>query len=306
MFGTGQETGEPVQGSTFKKYKGIIPFNVISVNPDIMALKKLFPKRDITDEPRYIFEKEGRKSFCFRIYLRMIDPKQEEPPIMDVSFWLGDNFAVSSGGKVQVINVYGDTKWITKEELAAKEIKTLGTMRPFPGKWRQAVQGEEKLTRFVRDFLCIKQPFNYKSGEWILKEGDAIKECEGYFEGDDLKKLISGNSDPIRKYLAGRPDNKIKFLCGIRANNGKEYQTVYPFSISYNGTANGVNKQLEADRAFGRESDTDYGEYPFPMVEHVLSSTAVKKEDTTEFNFGETPARETAKSTGSFEDDLPF
>ena len=285
MFVKGTETREEGQFS-FKKYKGLALFKVIAVNPSLLDLVKLFPDKEHDKEPVYEFNREDIKGQRVCFHLQTI-PRDGKVPLINtsVSYFLTDApFTSNDGNKVQVIDIYGNTRWVTREEMKMDKLPPLPpNFKPFGEKWRVAYRGEEGLTRFIRAYLgtpgnCI---YIAATKEWKSKEGEMLKAAEGCLEKGDLKSILEGNMKPLREILALMPGNRVKMLMGVKHDqNGRSFQAVHPFPLTGNSNSSSMlARQVEQDQQVGRFQDIDFGHDPFALVEHVEEYTNIKKEE---------------------------
>jgi hypothetical protein len=146
--------------------------------------------------------------------------------------------------KVQVIDKYGRTAWVTKEELQKHEIPTYsnGNKAQLDADYRPVYQGEEDLVNFLKAFLNIPNPMVYKNKQWVPAEN--LDECCARL--DNMDKLFEGKFNEVIDAWKLQANNKVKVLFGVRTNpEGKQYQTHYTRMFLRNGAAN--YDRLEAD-----------------------------------------------------------
>lgn len=229
-FASGKESTE---GSVIKRYIGVAPVFVLAVNPN---KKKLEDITGITleEEPNYIGEIDVNSTKVLNVRISFYikpDPNKvgvEVNPI-NMAMFLRKEFRFNGDKtKVQVIDKYGRTAWVTKEQCNKHEIPIYSNGQPakIDADYRPAYVGEENLISFLKCYLGIPNVdvYNSKTGEWSMHatptECEASLECiENYFKGDfsELEQIISL-----------QPNNKVKVLFGVRTtDDNKQYQTVY-------------------------------------------------------------------------------
>jgi hypothetical protein len=279
MFKEGVKTNEG-ELQAAKKYKGLGLFKVTAVNPTMDELSEMFPTRIFDREPDYdsLRNKETPgKRICFQLQT----PFKEETIDVAVSYFLYDCPAKNKDdSKIQVVNCYGQSRWITIEEAKSKVLPDLpSNQMPFIGNWRPAYYGEADLLRFIRAYLGTPGPCIYVNATkgWKAKDGNALKDAEGYFEGKEIKAILAGDMKPLKDAIAMMPENKVKMLMGVRRNqSGSLYQDVYRFPLSGNtdNPAALVRDLENAKKNSQSIQGTDYGVAPFPIIEVVESYTS--------------------------------
>jgi hypothetical protein len=160
----GKQTSE---GEGFKKtlFTGITPLKVLCVNPDKKELEAIYG-RELEKTPEYLSADENnvkKVRFDFIVQTVPNDKLGVDVEVVDkVSYFLEDKPNVSQGGKFQVINLYGETTWATKEEIQAKKLPDNMSFYDTTG-MRAAFKGEEELVNFLKQFLGIpNKGFNGK------------------------------------------------------------------------------------------------------------------------------------------------
>jgi len=226
-----------VQASTdsaeVKRYIGVANVFVMDVNPDKKKLEEIYG-REFENEPVYITEVEnadGKKIPQVRIdFIVKADPNYKNQPenfIQRVMLSLRKEYKRGSNtGKYQIIDKYGRTAWATKEEIDAKKIPMYSNgPANIDADYRVAYVGEEDLTNFLKEYLCIPSVDLWKNGQRVglipnPQDAEArLEHIEDYFKGDisEIKDII--------KLL---PENKVKVLFGVRnTEDGRQFQSAY-------------------------------------------------------------------------------
>ena len=232
-----------------KRYIGLGAIGILAVNPTRAELNKIYGSSTSTEEPKYTGETvvknaEGADVKAQQIRISLIAKTDKNigcnsgiETIIPINMFLtkGYQYSVKNGvTKVKVIDDYGQTAWVTSEELKSGaipeyEIKrgpNTGKMMKaqiFPG-YRPAFIGEEELMKVIAALLNIPNPkvWNEDAGTYELKTNpDELKDCECRFDLDTMKAFFAGNMKELEDTLKFQPNNRMKLLFGIRkAQNG--------------------------------------------------------------------------------------
>ena len=200
----------------FKYYMGVIPYNVVAVNPSLNELKALGIDY-LTEEPQYQSSQEfdGKviKNAIVDFWVKSLsNPEFPEMEILTkIQFRINHEVYVgTNSGKTQFINKYGRTAWaMTVADLDAnKYYENVGS--------RPAHNGEEDLHKFLFAWLNMTYDPKTKVFDDCLINVDAV--IAGNFS--ELKSIVAGSKEYIVKLLTGvqvtEKDGKIRY-----------YQTVY-------------------------------------------------------------------------------
>jgi hypothetical protein len=263
-FSTGQESKE---GTPLKRYSGVGSVKVLAVNPTKKELEKIY-ENDVDNEPTYKGESDvtvggvDKKVESIRLdFIVETDPAANNGIEVKtkIAFFLNkENRFNKDGSKVQVIDKYGRTAWVTPEELEKKAIPMYsnGPASLSPD-YRPAYIGEEQLTSFIIDYLNIPGPQNYKEGVWVDKTAKEMANAEARFDEATILKLFTGDVAQIKAILAMQPNNKVKACFGVKtADSNVQYQDVYTRMFLKNGVSR--YDRLEKDI----KSAQDNGSYP--------------------------------------------
>lgn len=275
------------EGSSIKRYIGVASVYVLAVNPTKEELEKLYGTQ-IENSPEYLSEVEmgedKHKVQSVRLdFIVRTDPEAEVCKGIEytskVVLYLRNEYRYNKDHtKVQIIDKYGRTAWVTVEQVKAREIPVYKNGPANIDKnYRPAYYGEEELINFLKSYLGIPNVMRYVNNTWITV--DNPEECEASLEkiGDYFK----GDFKELKDILALQPTNKMKILFGVRtANDGRQYQTVYTQMFLRNGTTN--YSKLDADL----QERKNTGAYPTTEFK-VCELKEYSVEPTT---FNETPA----------------
>lgn len=234
----GTETKEPV---AYKKYIGVGSMFVRAINPSKETLNKL-TGREKDEEPEYLFtvkDENGVETKSARIDVIVQTDAATNNEIdftHTLSFFLRDEARVNSNGdKLQVINLYGSTAWITHEQLKTKTMPDNMSWFDTTG-LRAAYVGEEELTMFIKAYLNIpNKSFRKKSGEVVTIKNIADAECQLV----NIPALFNGNFTEVQKIANYQPLNKVKVMFGIKtSDDNREYQTAFTSLFVKNNVTN--------------------------------------------------------------------
>lgn len=225
-FSKGKQSTETVN---IKHYVGVAPVKVLAVNPTMDEWNKV-TGGNMQKEPEYTgVTDDGIKTA--RITL-LVQPNPDKTignidPVIPINFWFRKAAVVGSqSGKYQVIDKYGRTAWVTKEELEAKQIPQYSSgPANIDADYRRVVNGEEAFTNFLKAFLGIPElTYRDKNGN-IMTHSDP-SECEARLDG--IMKIFDGDFKEIKEILNYQKDNYVKVWFGVKTTeDGKEYQDVY-------------------------------------------------------------------------------
>lgn len=260
-FSSGMKSTE---GSEIKRYIGVAPVYVLAVNPNKAELSKLFG-REIENEPEYLNKvKVGEDNHeVDNIRLDFIVKTDSSKCGIDFTtkftFFIRNEYRFNRDQtKVQVIDKYGRTCWVTKEQAKAHEIPQYSNGPANIDKdYRPCYVGEEELTSFIKNYLCIPNVMKYVNNTWVMNDNPQDSEARlesipNYFK-NDFKELKS--------IIALQPENKVKIMFGVRtSDDNKQYQTAYSQMTLRNSVSDysKLDKDLQERKQNGAYSTTDF------------------------------------------------
>ena len=160
--------------------------------------------------------------------------------------------------KVQVIDKYGRTAWVTVEQAKAKEIPVYANgPANLDADYRPCYVGEEELTNFIKAYLNIPNVMKYVDNKWVMVDNPA--DCVARL--DNIEKYFTGDYSELRDVIALQPMNKVKILFGVKTNDeGKQYQAVYTQMFMKNGVRDyaRLEKDLADRKAAGAYPTTEF------------------------------------------------
>lgn len=271
-FATGSESTE---GSAVKRYIGIAPVFVLTVNPTKADLEKLY-NTTLEKDPEYLGKGKVGDKEVPQVRLDFIVRTDAEKCngidfVSRVSFFLRKEWKYNKDNtKVQVINKYGETTWLTIEDAKNKVIPESQSWFD-PADFRPAYVGEEELTGFLKAYL------NIPAKSWRDKKGEVheiknISDAEARLE--KVATYFTGDTSELRGIIALQPKNKVKVVFGVKTtDDNKMYQDVYVQKV----VKNNVNdySKLDADIK-ERQSNGSYPNTVFsvePLSEYNIEPT---------------------------------
>lgn len=273
---------QSTESAEFKKYIGVAPVYVLSVNPTKDEMESILDT-SLEKDPEYVttMEVDGKEVPNARItFLTKPDATKVgfEAPVMNVTMFLRKEYRYNKDKtKVQIIDKYGRTAWVTIEQAKNREIPVYSNGPANIDKdYRPAYIGEEELTNFIKCYLNIPNVMKYVNNTWELVKNP--EECECRLE--DIEKYFNGDFSELKGAIALQPNNKIKVMFGVRTNNeGKEYQTAYTNMFLRNSSRDNsaLEKDLKARKEAGSYSTTEFSTKEFK--EYVVEATNFNSDD---------------------------
>lgn len=287
-FGQGQVSSE---GASIKRYIGIASTSVLAVNPSKEELEKIY-ERTLENDLEYLGQAEvnGETVPFVRLdFIVKVDPEKyldnnNQPVnlVTKMSLFLRKTFRLNKDNtKVQVIDKYGRTAWLTIEQAKAKEIPMYSNGPANIDKdYRPAYVGEEELTKFLIAYLNIPACQRYIDGKWVMNSPDRLSDSEARLE--KINDYFKGDVSELRAVLSYQPNNKIKMLFGVRTtDDGRQYQTVYTRMFLRNSTGDysRLAKDVAQTQAAGALSTSEFE--CTELHEYTVKSTDFSKSSET-------------------------
>lgn len=274
-FSTGKESTE---GGVVKRYVGVAPVTILAVNPSKEELEGIYGIT-LDKAPEYTGIQESGESKTPYARVDFVVKTVAEKCnginlITKISYFVRKEYRYNRDHtKVQVIDKYGRTAWVTKEQAANHDIPMYANgPANLDRDYRPCFNGEEDLTNFIKAYLVIPNVQRYVDGKWIMVDNPS--ECEARL--GEVEKLFEGDFKEIKEIISYQPNNKVKVLFGVRTtDDGKQYQAAYTQKVLTNATTD--FSKLDADLAdrknAGAYSTTDFE--VVPLKEYVVDSTPV-------------------------------
>lgn len=274
-FSTGKESTE---GGVVKRYVGVAPVTILAVNPSKEELEGIYGIT-LDKAPEYTGIQESGESKTPYARVDFVVKTVAEKCnginlITKISYFVRKEYRYNRDHtKVQVIDKYGRTAWVTKEQAANHDIPMYANgPANLDRDYRPCFNGEEDLTNFIKAYLVIPNVQRYVDGKWIMVDNPS--ECEARL--GEVEKLFEGDFKEIKEIISYQPNNKVKVLFGVRTtDDGKQYQAAYTQKVLTNATTD--FSKLDADLAdrknAGAYSTTDFE--VVPLKEYVVDSTPI-------------------------------
>ena len=242
------KAAQSTEAVEIKRYIGVAPVKVLSVNPDKATLEKYF-NTTLENDPVYTGEKDGVKFVRVDFLVQTDAEKCGIDMITRLSFFIRNEKRYKRDkSKVQVIDEYGRTAWVTPDEYKEKRIpiNSDGSTANISNNYRACLNGEEYLTNFVRAYLNIPNVMKYVNSTWVMIENPSDAECRF----DNIQDWFNGKFTDIGDINKLMPDNKIKVLFGVRASdNGNQYQDYFNRYFMSNGSSSFDKMKKELTKA---------------------------------------------------------
>ena len=306
-------------GGNFDNFVGVGSFRVLGVNPTKAELEKFYG-REMQNEPVYITDKtdnEGksykqvRVTFMIQADLNYENGKAidcnkalKEPLKTTVSFFVDNRYFYNRDKtKVQVIDKYGRTAWVTIEQAKNHQIPVYSNgPAKLDSNYRPAYRGEEELTQFILNYLNVTpiDTYNSTTGEWVTNSHP--EDCEGNLE--KIQDYFKGDVSELKEFLTYIPTNRIKMLMGIRTDNeGKQRSTFLTSKTLRNGSKSYIvlKKEVDDKQSSGGLQNTVFSDDSTGLIQdiHVYSNN-VKETDLSQ------PANPFEDNPFEASDELPF
>lgn len=225
---------ESTEGSAVKRYIGVAPVFVLTVNPSKEELEKIYGV-EIEKDPEYLGEmevgddKHKVPNLRFDFIVKTDAAKCGIEFTTKVALFLRNEVRYNKDKtKCQVIDKYGRTTWVTPEQLKGHVIPLDKNGNPLQidADYRPAYEGEENLTNFIKAYLNIPNPMSYVNGKWVENPKVKAEECECRLE--HISDYFKGDISEIKSITTFQPNNKVKILFGVRnTDDNKQYQAAY-------------------------------------------------------------------------------
>lgn len=256
---------ESTEGSPIKKYVGVGSVFVLAVNPNKEQLEKLY-NTQLENAPECISEIEvgEDKHKVQNVRLDFIVKTDAEKCGIEfttkVAFSIRKEYRYNKDQtKVQVIDKYGRTAWVTVEQAKAHEIPVYSNGQPanIDKDYRPAYHGEEELTNFLKAYLNIPNVMKYVNKKWVMVDKPA--DCEARLES--IAEYFKGDFSELRSAIQLQPNNKVKVLFGVKTtDDNKQYQVVYNKMFLKNNITDysRLDKDLQERKAAGAYPTTEF------------------------------------------------
>ena len=273
-FGKGTETKEPID---VKRYIGFGICNIVAINPNKAQLEKIYG-RTIDKEPIYIGETtindtkvpQARIDILFKLDEKYRD--NEGKPIDTIfrkSIFITKSYQSNRDNtKFHVTDEYGNTAWVTEEELKDHRVPMYSNgPASIMKNYKQLYRGEEVLMNLFKTFLGVttvrvnadQQPTVYNNASKQWEACDATTASAGLCAFDKIEDYFKGDFRELNELLSYQPNNKVKVLFGVKNVDGKQYQDIYDVVLYANqNKIDKFEKDFEAAKAAGAYPNTEF------------------------------------------------
>lgn len=261
---------QSVESEGRKLYMGVGSFFVKGVNLNKKELGEIFGS-EREKEPVYLGERDIPLVGVFpRVRIDFVistDPEKNngiDKTFIVPFFVTKREVRGSQSGKLQVIDKYGRTQWVTDAELATHAIPVsskTGLPLNIDADYRPVYDGEENLTNFIKAYLNIPDVEKWENKK-VVGLIDNPKDAEARL--DDIEKIFNGDFSSLKEYITYQPSNKVKLELGVRTtNDNKQYQAFFtemPLKSSVSNYAR-LEKTINERQASGAYGDTVFEVY---------------------------------------------
>ena len=221
--------GRSTDVTEIKRYIGVAPVFINAVNPSKKELESLY-NTTVDNEPKYLGEVEVNEKKIPSVRIDFIVTTDEKAVNVGlrsrVSFFIRNEYRYNRDKtKVQVIDKYGRTAWVTIEQAKNHEIPIYSNGPANLDKdYRPIYYGEEQLTEFIKAYLGIPPVMKYVNDTWVITEHP--EECEVRL--DKIADYFKNDFSELKEIITYQPNNKVRVLFGIRTtDDNKMYQSVF-------------------------------------------------------------------------------
>lgn len=185
-----------------QKYIGFGLFEVVAINPDQMTLEALLGRK-LKDFKGYTGVTDDGKTQKLRVTFILRDVSLPEKPIFQYSIFLRRETRKNRDAtKTQVIDIYGNTAWVTDDQFKAKARPTYanGKEASIFTPYQPCCTGYDKLVEFLRTWLYTPNSFRYnkEKNAFEPKPAEELEKCvidlniKDYWNGDvsELQELV--------------------------------------------------------------------------------------------------------------------
>lgn len=268
---------ESTEGSVVKRYYGVAPVFILGVNPNKAELEKIY-NTSLDNAPEYVGEVEvgEDKHKVQNVRLDFIVKTDVDKCGIDfvtkVSFFIRNEYRYNKDmSKVQVIDRYGRTAWVTIEQAKTHEIPIYKNGPANLDKdYRPCYVGEEELTNFIKAYLNIPNVMKYVNNTWIMV--DNPQDCEARLE--KISDYFKNNFSELKDVINLQPTNKVKVLFGVKTtDDNKQYQAVYTQMFLKNNVTDysKLDEDLQNRKANGAYPTTEFS--VCDLKEYTVEST---------------------------------
>ena len=282
-FAAGKQSTE---GTSVKRYIGVAPVKILAINPSKQELEKLY-NTELEKDPEYVSitevgeDKHKVETVRIDFIVNTVPEKCDNIDFMSkVSFFIRNEYRYNRDKtKVQVIDKYGRTAWVTIEQAKKREIPMYSNgPANLDADYRPVFVGEEDLTNFLKEYLNIPNVMKYVNNKWVMNTNTSDSEARL----ESIKNYFKVDCTELRNAVALQPDNKIKVLFGVKTtDDNRQFQAVFTQMFLRNNVTNysRLDKELNERKQAGA----------YPTTEFQVCELKEYTVEATDFNKVETP-----------------
>ena len=269
--------GRSTDTAEYKRYIGVAPVFINAVNPTKKELEGFY-NTTIDNEPKYLGEVEVNDKKIPNVRIDFIVTTDETVVgtalRTKISFFIRNEYRYNRDRtKVQVIDKYGRTAWVTIEQAKNHEIPVYANgLANIDKDYRPLYYGEEQLTEFIRAYLGILPVMKYVDNTWVMREHPEEYEIRL----DKIANYFKNDFSELKEIITYQPNNKVKVLFGVRTtDDNKMYQTVFTdmFLKNSNSDYTKLAKTVQERKDAGAYSTTDFE--VCDLKEYVVKPTEI-------------------------------
>lgn len=270
------KSNEVKEGGSRKFFTGVENFKVMAVNPSKDELEALYG-REISYEPEYIGTqtvKDGdgeREVEQLRLDFYLDNDDAGNTITTKASFYVMNTHHMSQTGKVKVINDFGKTTWLTKDQIQSKDVPDNMSWYNTSG-LKVAKRGEEEVIDFIANLLNLP---------WDLTKMGDPSDGHAKFEKDKWADMFKGNFLYLQSIIE-TTNNKVGLALGVKvADDQSLRQTVctkkslrqYVLSGNRANKFQYLAKSIDEAKANGAYGTTDFGPQDYNLREYSITPT---------------------------------
>lgn len=268
-------------------YQGVDNASIDAFCPTANELRKMFPNAKEIQDPVYVGTTEVDGKTVPNVRIDVFTSNVMQGIYCRFSMFLTKAYVKgSASGKIQVIDIYGRTAWVTPEELAAHKIPMYSNgPADLDADYRPVFRGEAELTKLVKCLLGIDDVRQWNPSEnrfANITDPAKLEDCKCRFELSELDAFFKGKFDVLKDYARYETKNDVKFMYGVRtANNGNIYQDICSSEFMKKNARGAYDfEQLLNSRTFtnveySAEPIHEYAVNPTPVVAEVTEQPVV-------------------------------
>lgn len=269
-----QKTREEFQQ---KLYSGIAAVNVITLNPTKEERNKIF-NISSNKEPEYLGNAQVKNNYGEMVEVPKIrlnfvcktDPMGKCNSGIDaffnVNITLRKAYKYSNKdgiNKIQVIDIYGRTAWVTEQEMQNHSIPMYSNgPANISTDYRPCYQGEEDLYNFLIAYCGIPSPIEKVGDKYVTKTDlSKLMESEVRFEEKTILAMFNNDLTELKDIVKQAIDlhNTVKICLGVSEYNSQWNQIVLnKYILNSTSSYSKIQEYILKEQEQGRLKDQIY------------------------------------------------